>query len=152
FDRFGNPLSTPLVRQNPDVTGPDGGNNTFFGADSAQDDDMPPPGYPLPEFPNFFGTSAATPHVAGLAALILDNATSPISPALMERILEETAIDILSDTNGPIPGGEGFDFKSGFGLVQAADANGAVCADLDNDGLCINEDRCPLDPNKTEPG
>lgn len=127
-------LPEPLIRQTPDITGPDGGNNTFFGDDSGSDVDT---------FPNFFGTSAAAPHVAGLAALILDNSLSVLSPAQMESILEFSALDM-----GPA----GYDYKSGFGLVQADGLFGAVCGDVDGDSFCIDEDECPFDPAKTEAG
>lgn len=126
FDLHNNLLPTPLIRENPDVTGPDGGNTTFFGEDIVEDADL---------FPNFFGTSAATPHVAGLAALILDNAKGKISPSELETILEVTALDVPDPQIG-------FDYKTGFGLVQAAGSEGAVCADIDNDNTCINIDEC----------
>jgi hypothetical protein len=80
FDNAGNRLATPSNRMKPDVTGPDGSNTSFFIADSSIDDDdgdgLRSPGLdgenPAEEFPNFFGTSAAAPHVAAVAALMLD--------------------------------------------------------------------------------
>ncbi|USN51793.1 MAG: S8 family serine peptidase [Myxococcales bacterium] len=126
--------SAPILRRTPDVTGPDGGNNTFFGFDSVNDPDL---------FPNFFGTSAAAPHVAGLAALIIQNSVSQLSTSQMELILETTALDIAD---------AGYDYKSGFGLVQADGPFGAVCGDIDGDSFCIDADECPSDPDKTEEG
>ena len=85
FDAKGNRLPAPENRMNPDVTGPDGANTSFFSRDSAIDDDdgdgLPTSGgatgdAPGDEFPNFFGTSAAAPHVAAVAALMLDGSES----------------------------------------------------------------------------
>jgi hypothetical protein len=53
FDTAGNPLPVPDVRQKPDLAAPDGVSTT------------------VPGFAPFFGTSAATPAAAGIAALIL---------------------------------------------------------------------------------
>jgi hypothetical protein len=57
------------VRVKPGVVGPDGGNTSFFFAPYP----FEVPGSTEPdEFPNFFGTSASAPHVAAVAALMLD--------------------------------------------------------------------------------
>ena len=98
FDTLGNALPSPEVRDKPEVVGPDGVNTTFFGGDFEPDG-----------FPNFFGTSAAAPHVAGVAALI-KQAEPSATPDMVYSALETTAIDMA---------GAGFDFDSGFGLVQA---------------------------------
>lgn len=62
FDREGNRLGAPEIRRKPEITGPDGGNTTFFGIDIVDDED---------DFPNFFGTSASAPHVAAATALAI---------------------------------------------------------------------------------
>jgi subtilisin family serine protease len=67
-------------------------------------------------FPNFFGTSAAAPHAAAVAALMLQ-ADPTTTPQNVYGILEITAIDM-----GPLS----FDFDSGFGLIQAEPALAAL--------------------------
>ena len=96
FDKFGNRLATPVIRRVPSVTGPDGGNSSFFFSDSSYDDDdgdglnsplstfITPLDRPGDEYPNFFGTSASAPHVAAVAALLLDKNASG-TPALHSR-------------------------------------------------------------------
>ena len=73
-------------------------------------------------FPNFFDTSAAAPHAAAVAALILQ-ANRTLFPQAVYEGLRTTANDM-----GPL----GFDFESGFGLVNAegavAPAAPPVCA------------------------
>ena len=84
FDRNNNRKRRPEIRQKPDIAAMDGANNTFFGGDSSADPDT---------FPNFFGTSAAAPHAAAIAALVLDAAGGPgsVSPRRMRRILQRSA-------------------------------------------------------------
>lgn len=125
FDGAGNRLATPLVRQKTDVVGPNGGNTTFFGGDIAGDADS---------FPNFFGTSAAAPHVAALAALMLE--TNPgLSTDQISTILANTAIDM----DNPFVAGfqTGFDFATGEGLIEgiaSVDASISARGDYDRDG------------------
>ncbi len=121
FDASGNRLSVPFNPQSPQVTGVDGTNTTFFGDDIPQDVDA---------FPNFFGTSAAAPHVAAVAALLLDAAggAGSLSPTEIYNALESTAIDITdrailaTGSSTPITNGTGFDTYSGFGLVDGVRA------------------------------
>lgn len=74
FDSAGNAYADPQVRQKPDVASTDGVNTTFFVADASDDADS---------FPNFYGTSAAAPHAAAIAALMLEKAGGPgsLTPA-----------------------------------------------------------------------
>lgn len=81
FDQNANRLASPVIRQKPDVAAMDGANTTFFSSDSASDADT---------FPNFFGTSAAAPHAAGIAALVLQANGGPgsVSQQQMRLILQ----------------------------------------------------------------
>ena len=117
FDDAGNRLTTPEDRMKPDVTGSDGDNNTFFGFDLPESLDAD-------TFPNFFGTSAAAPNVAAVAALMLEAAGGPraLAPADVYRILEETADDVtpFASSSGTANAGTapGYDPRSGFGFVR----------------------------------
>ena len=105
---------------------PNGGDNTFFGAD-----------YESNGYPNFFGTSAAAPHAAGVAALLHEYG-SGLSPDTIYAALQSTAIDM---------GIAGIDFDSGYGLIQADLALASIPVDSDADGVTDNEDNCPAVPN-----
>jgi hypothetical protein len=74
FDSAGARYPEPQVRHKPDVASTDGTNTTFFVGDASDDADS---------FPNFFGTSAAAPHAAAIAALMLERAGGPgsLTPA-----------------------------------------------------------------------
>ncbi len=98
FDTEGNRLPEVSVRQKPELVGPDGVNTTFFGGDAEGDG-----------FPNFFGTSASAPHVAAVAALMIEE-EDDITPEGIYAVLEATA----QDMNEP-----GFDFDTGFGFIDA---------------------------------
>jgi hypothetical protein len=147
LDKYGVPLAAPVLRPTPRVTGPDGGNTTFFLADSSFDDDdgdgrnsptstfiTPQLDNPADEKPNFFGTSASAPHVAGIAALMRQK-NGGLSPSAIYTILAQTAQDMtkreVAVVPGPgdsqysaIPGGP--DFDSGAGFVNAAAALAAT--------------------------
>lgn len=112
FDRDGDRLSEPIVRDKPEIVAPDGVNTTFFGTDL-------PPEFDADLFPNFFGTSAAAPHAAAVAALILQAAGGPgsLSPARLYERLERTAIDM--DDPASTGFDAGFDARTGYGLIQA---------------------------------
>lgn len=125
FDTAGNPVS--LLRQKPEIVAPDGGDNTFFGSD-----------YEGNGSPNFFGTSAAAPHAAGLAAL-LKQFDDTLDADGIYAAMQDTAIDM--DAAGP-------DFFTGYGLVQATAALQSLAdPDSDADGIPDAADNCPADSN-----
>ncbi len=149
LDKYGVRLASADRRPNPRFTGPDGGNTTFFFADSSFDDDdndgqnsptstfiTPKLDNPADEKPNFFGTSASSPHVAAVAALMLQkNAT--LKPQEVYAILSDTAGDITKREVAVVPGpgdsqfsaiGTGYDSDAGAGFVNAQAAIAAVPA------------------------
>jgi subtilisin family serine protease len=134
FGKNGHRLPFPQVRIKPGVTGPDGGNTSFFVADLS----FAVPGSAEPDgFPNFFGTSASAPHVAAVAALMLDQRARDIqarkrfigprnlTPDAIYWALRLTADDMkLRNFGGDIgpqrvDNANGFDFDTGFGFVDA---------------------------------
>ena len=149
LDKYGEYLASAELRQTPGVTGPDGGNSTFFFFDSSFDDDdgdhcnSPTSLFitqcldnPADELPNFFGTSASAPHVAGVAALMLDK-NPGLNPAQIYNILNGTAQDMRKREVAVVPGpGDsvysalpaGVDDDSGHGFVDAAAAIAATPA------------------------
>ena len=111
FDEDGGRLLSPDVRMKPEITGPDGTNTTFFPFASPFNDEEGD------GFPNFFGTSAAAPHVAAVAALMLQ-VVPQATPDDIFDAMEMTALDIISP--GILQVDDiGFDFLSGYGLIQA---------------------------------
>ncbi len=92
FDKMGNRLATPQVRLYPTVAAIDGANTSFFGGDSANDSDTQG---------NFSGTSAAAPHAAGLAALVLSAHGGPgsVTPTQMRSVLQRSAYPHDLDPN-----------------------------------------------------
>lgn len=98
YDNNGAPIA-PVTRNKPNFTAVDGVSNTFFGTGN-----------------NFFGTSAAAPHAAAVAALMLE-ANPNLTPTQVRNLLVQSSIDMDDPgTPGPDPG---FDFFTGAGLIQA---------------------------------
>lgn len=100
FDANGNRLDSPEVRLTPIVSGIQGTNTTQG-----------------PSFAPFFGTSAAAPNVAAIAALILDG-TPDASPDAIKEAL------IASAKSNPLNGQKAgtYDSQAGYGLVDAVAA------------------------------
>lgn len=92
----------------PDIVGPSGVNTSVnFGSVDVEGDGIP----------NFFGTSAAAPHVAGAVALLVEARKKfyrdTLSPAVIKNIITSNAIDM--DVAG-------FDYNTGHGFIQADNA------------------------------
>jgi subtilisin family serine protease len=100
---------TMQTRQKPDIISVDGVSVTGAG------------GFPG----TFFGTSAAAPHVAGIAALLLQ-ANPAQTPAMIRTALSSKAVDL---------GTTGFDSIYGHGRADALASYNGLDFDLDNDGL-----------------
>ncbi|MEO1653470.1 MAG: S8 family serine peptidase, partial [Bacteroidota bacterium] len=104
FDALGNRLSQPEIRISPEVIGPDGVNTTFFSFDSPFDQD---------NFPNFSGTSAAAPHLAAAAALLMELADRRLSSQELRELFRDSSVDMNDPST---PGFDtGYDFKTGYG-------------------------------------
>lgn len=134
--RGGNLLGSNV--QKPDFIATDGANTSSFGSDIQYDAD---------NFPNFFGTSAAAPHTAGLMALVLeaydrfyDNSSgaikNEISSLAMRDLFSAKAIDL--DDNG-------LDNISGAGLLN-------VKAVLDSLANTSPQDPVLIVPDGVTPG
>jgi len=112
----------PELRDKPDVTGIDGVSVTGAA------------GFPSP----FFGTSAAAPHVAAVAALMVSKKPA-LDLTLLKAAMQASAVDL---------GAAGFDTVFGAGLVDADAALAAIdggapplldtlAVDLDGDNLDV---------------
>ncbi len=119
---------TAETRQKPDFVGPDGVNNTFLGFQISSstapfvDNSTVPQCADQASYPNFFGTSAATPHAAGVAALMLQ-ANPSVTPATIYANLQSTASAMGTVPN---PGGGVYNFSAGYGFIQAEAAMALV--------------------------
>lgn len=96
-------------RVKPDIAGPDGVSNSSIG--------------------NFFGTSAATPHVTGAAALVL-GILPCLTPSQTGSFLESQVVDL---------GSPGKDTTYGSGRLSL----GQTPVDADTDGVGLACDNCP---------
>jgi hypothetical protein len=96
FDGSGNRLPSPQSQDKVDLVAPDGISTSVAG--------LTP----------FFGTSAAVPGAAGVAALMLQ-ANGLLNAQDVGNLMKDSATDM---------GAPGYDFASGYGLIQANEAVG----------------------------
>jgi Ca2+-binding RTX toxin-like protein len=98
YDTAGNLLSTPQTRLTPSITAPDGGATTVSG------------------FSSFYGTSAAAPHAAAVAALMMQ-----AKPGLNGEDIRNLLMNSATDMDNPATAGfdKGYDVATGAGLIQA---------------------------------
>jgi PKD repeat protein len=98
FNSNGTALASPATRFKPDIASADGTSTTFFGQTFGSDGNL-----------HFFGTSAAAPHAAAVAALLRQSETT-LTPTQVYARLTATARDIAP---------AGVDNLTGPGLVDA---------------------------------
>ena len=108
FSSIGGTTYYGIPSAKPDVVGPNGVNTTVaFGSIDYESDGLP----------NFFGTSAAAPHVAAAAALLIQARqkfyNQVITPSSVKSLLTSTTIPM------DVPG---FDYRTGYGFVQVDSA------------------------------
>ena len=108
FDATGTRLATAVVRQKPDFVAPDAVNNTFLGFVVNATGNGIVECRNNPKFPLFAGTSAATPHAAAAAALMLQS-NSSVTAAQVLDALRKSASAMSATTP---------DFLSGYGFIQ----------------------------------
>ena len=106
----------PRTSFEPDMAAVDGNNTTFFGRNLSLGGVFGEPD----AFPNFFGTSAAAPNAAAVAAL-MRQLNGLLTPAEITAAFVNTAIDITGFRAGP-----GRDDVTGAGLIDANAAIGSV--------------------------
>ncbi len=121
FDTTGAPFpGGPQLRDKPDLSAPDGGTTSVFGSHLTIV--INGVTYLDGKLPSFFGTSAAAPNAAAVAALLKQRA-SLSTPAQIKNVLQSTAIDIVADMPLSVVGP---DDVSGAGLINALAAATAV--------------------------
>lgn len=117
FDNDGAALADAAVPRKPDFVAPDGVTTTFFGQSSAnagadEADVADCRTYPEYLSYHFYGTSAAAPHAAAVAALLWQ-AEPTATVADLYQAMQASSLDMA---------GAGFDHRSGHGFIQADQA------------------------------
>jgi hypothetical protein len=103
----GDLLPVPIIRQKPEIVAPDNANTSFF---------YPGYDYENDGIPNFSGTSAAAPHAAAVAGLMLQG-NPGLTPGAIKTALINSCVDM--DDNSTPGFDTGFDYATGNGLIRA---------------------------------
>ncbi len=135
YDHNDNLLATPVIRLQPRLGFADAGNTSFFVSDTANDPDTNP---------NFSGTSAAGPHGAAIAALVLEahGGRRSVTPTQMTSLLERSTFPHDLDPNfssgsAKVAGGSTGASKVTITLSSDGSANGGTGTN-DNNAFTIN--------------
>jgi hypothetical protein len=132
FNGDGTRRAKPLTLQKPDLSGIDGGNTTFFFlTDDSKND--------IDSFPNFFGTSAAAPDVAAVAALMLSFKSNLTPDQVQSGLIQSARIHPLNGAKHNT-----WDPQGGWGLVDATRALQVI-----DDAPYVNISRVTPDPRST---
>ncbi len=139
FDTSGKAI-TPVTRQKPNFVAPDGGNTTFFAQILGGRGDPILQCENAPGTWNFFGTSAAAPHAAGVAALLMQ-AQPKSTPDLIRQALQSTTIVNMAAidpaTGAPVPQ-TAVNFDTGYGFIQADAALAQVLPGVSLSATALN--------------
>ncbi len=109
FSSVGGTIVNNITRNKPDFVAPDGVNTTVnMGIDQPNDPDT--------DYSNFFGTSAAAPHVAGVAALLIEGKKKFLNLASVSAYEIKS---LLKSTATPMGNASGYNFESGAGFINA---------------------------------
>jgi hypothetical protein len=121
FDTTGARLAASQVRHKPDFVAPDGINNTVLGAtlsESGETVNTTIAGcQDNASFPNFFGTSAAAPHAAAAAALMLQ-ANPALTNTQIIAALQNSALPMSARATSAA----GYDYDDGHGFLDVSTA------------------------------
>jgi hypothetical protein len=125
FGPTGTPLAAVETRQKPNLTSVDGTDTSFFGADVEGNG-----------FPNFFGTSAAAPHAAAVAALLRSSEPNLTATQVNARLIASARLLGTSPTD-PLTGAGLLDaYRAVYGPVVATTT--PYIEDLEKAALPLN--------------
>jgi subtilisin family serine protease len=122
-------------RFKPELAAADGSNTTFFGSDSSADADS---------LPNFYGTSAAAPHAAAVAAL-LRQANPALDPGELVALMRATARDVDEPGEDPRSGAGAIDALAAVGAAVSLAAPTATPTALTTPGDCDGDGHIAVD-------